>query len=117
MLKKWMSMDKREVIYKSQDDSIGSISKTQPANKVAEITNTRILPASKTGQKPARKDAPKKIKSGSKKIMKLNTDYAKQDEDMEKSEGPWKKGKHPKEQGIKTAADARQEAIDWQNTA
>jgi len=77
MLKKWMSMDKKEVIYKSQDDSVGLISKTQPAQKVAEITNTRILPASKTGQKKKLKDSPKKIKSGSKKVMLLNTDYAK----------------------------------------
>lgn len=79
MLKKWMSMDKKEVIYKSQDDSVNSISKTQPAQKVAEIQNTRILPAAKTGQKAGIKDAPKKIKSGSKKVMKLNTDYSKND--------------------------------------
>lgn len=78
-LKKWMSMDKKEVIYKSQDDKVGIISKTQPAQKVAEISNTRILPAGKTGQKPAQKDAPKKLKSGAKKIMKLNTDYSKVD--------------------------------------
>lgn len=77
-------MNKGNVTFKKgQSDEVGeiskSISKTQPAQKVAEVDGERILPAAKTGQKKATQ-FPKRIKTESKKEMKGGVDYTKKDE-------------------------------------
>lgn len=92
VMKQWFSMNNHEVVYKLRDnDKIGTIKKATPATKKEEIDGERILPVN--GQKKVSK-FPKRIKSGSKGTMKLNTDYAKKDEPTSgEHPDPIKKGK------------------------
>jgi hypothetical protein len=84
MLKKCLSADSKQVIYKSRDtNKIGTITKTQPANKMDEIEGERILPANEQGQKKT-VQFPKRMKTGSKTVQKLNTDYSKKDDESGK---------------------------------
>jgi len=90
-LKHWYSINNKEVVYKLRDnDKMGVISKTQPANKKEEIEDIK----DNMGQKKTT-EFPKRVKTANKKVMKLNTNYSKKEDDGSQRPGPVDKSVRP----------------------